>query len=109
MSEMQLSEAWHGQMQLLNMEMADVVGFFKKQRVCFNCLGTDHMSKWCKEEGYKCEKDGMKHPTVLCWVNRYFAKQRELKKAREESGKENTRENANANANTNANPNISTA
>ena len=42
--------------ELLNMEMADVVGFFKKQRVCFNCLGTDHMSKWCKEEGYVRER-----------------------------------------------------
>ena len=51
--------------ELMNMEMPARVEFFKSERVCFNCMGTDHMSKWCKEEGLKCEKDGMNHPTVL--------------------------------------------
>ena len=37
------------------------------------------LSKWCKEEGYKCEKDGMNHPTILCGLPKLLAEQRQQK------------------------------
>jgi transposase InsO family protein len=42
----------------------DKVTFIREKRLCFGCLGTNHVSKGCRQRD-KCSKCGKRHPTAL--------------------------------------------
>ncbi|KAK7930431.1 hypothetical protein WMY93_006826 [Mugilogobius chulae] len=49
---------------LEKMDHKDKIDFLKKMGVCFSCLCSGHVSKYCQKRSL-CAKCGRKHPTVL--------------------------------------------
>ena len=66
---------------LLQKPLAQVAEIIKKDGRCFGCLEVtkDHVAKFCKNKRFKCEKDGMNHPTILCGLPKLLAEQRQQK------------------------------
>ena len=76
---------------LMSMPLEKVVEKLKAERSCYNCLKPNHIAKFCRDEGFKCNKCGLMHPTILCGLRQLQQQQRiekaeELKKAQGAQG-----------------------
>ena len=76
---------------LMALPLEKVVEKLRAQRNCYNCLKPNHIAKFCRDDGYKCNKCGLGHPTILCGLRQLQQQQRlekaeELRKANQASG-----------------------
>ena len=83
---------------LMSLPLEKVVEKLRAERSCYNCLKPNHIAKFCRDEGFKCAKCGLGHPTILCGLRQLQQQQRqekaeESKKANQASGAAPTNKN----------------
>ena len=61
---------------LMDWPLEKVVEKLKAGRSCFNCLKPYHIAKFCRNEGFRCGKCGLNHPTILCGLRQLQQRQR---------------------------------
>ena len=66
---------------LMVLPLEKVVEKMRAERACFNCLKPNpgHIAKFCKDEGFRCAKCGLLHPTILCGLRQLQQQQRQEK------------------------------